>query len=111
MAVDPEAAATAFRQALELWRGQALSDLAYEPFAQAEIARLEERRLAAFEARVESELALGRQADLVPELEAAVARHPLSQPASTISSVRHGSVAAAIVCASSSPTKMRRCGV
>ena len=48
-------------------------------FAQAEIARLEERRWAAFEARVDAELALGRHADLVSELEAAVAEQPLRE--------------------------------
>jgi DNA-binding SARP family transcriptional activator len=56
---DPDAAADKLREALGLWRGPALSDLAYEQFAQAEIARLEERRWVAFEARVEAELALG----------------------------------------------------
>ena len=76
---DPEGAAEKFRQALELWRGPPLSDLSYEPFAQTEIARLEERRWAAFEARVEAELALGRHADLVSELEAAVARAAASR--------------------------------
>ena len=53
--VDPERAAGMLRHALELWRGPPLSDLAYEPFAQTEIAPLEERRWAAFEARVEAE--------------------------------------------------------
>ena len=76
---DPEAAAEKFREALALWRGPALSDLVYEQFAQTEIARLEERRWAAFEARVEAELALGRHADLVSELEAAVAEQPLRE--------------------------------
>jgi DNA-binding SARP family transcriptional activator len=76
---DPERAAEALREALALWRGPPLSDLAYEPFAQTEIARLDERRWAAFEARVEAELALGRHADLVPELEAAVAEQPLRE--------------------------------
>jgi WD40 repeat protein/DNA-binding SARP family transcriptional activator len=76
---DPGGAAAALRDALALWRGPALSDLAYESFAQSEIARLEEGRLAAFEERVDAELALGRHADLVPELEAAVARHPLRE--------------------------------
>ena len=76
---DPDGAAEKFREALELWRGPALSDLSYERFAQTEIARLEERRLAAFEARVEAELALGRHADLVSELEAAVAEQPLRE--------------------------------
>jgi WD40 repeat protein/DNA-binding SARP family transcriptional activator len=76
---DPEDAAEMLRQALSLWRGAPLSDLAYEPFAQAEIARLEERRWTAFEAQVEAELALGRHADLVSELEAAVAEQPLRE--------------------------------
>jgi len=76
---DPDAAAQTLRQALWLWRGPPLSDLAYEPFAQTEIARLEERRWAAFEALVETELSLGRHADLVSELEAAVAEYPLRE--------------------------------
>jgi WD40 repeat protein/DNA-binding SARP family transcriptional activator len=76
---DPDGAAEKLRQALELWRGPPLSDLSYERFAQTEIARLEERRRVAFEARVEAELALGRHADLVSELEAAVAEQPLRE--------------------------------
>jgi predicted ATPase/DNA-binding SARP family transcriptional activator len=76
---DPEAAAANFRDALALWRGQPLADFAYEPFAQTEVARLEERWLLAFEGRVEAELALGRHSDLVAELEVAVAQHPLRE--------------------------------
>jgi WD40 repeat protein/DNA-binding SARP family transcriptional activator len=76
---DPQSAAERLRQALELWRGPPLSGLSYEPFAQTEIARLEERRWAAFEARARVELALGRHADLVSELEAAVAEQPLRE--------------------------------
>ena len=76
---DPERAAEDLRQALGLWRGPPLADLAFESFAQTEIARLEERRWAAFEARVDAELALGRHADLVAELEAAVAEQPLRE--------------------------------
>jgi WD40 repeat protein/DNA-binding SARP family transcriptional activator len=76
---DPERAAEALRQALGLWRGAPLSDLAFERFAQTEIARLEERRWAAFEVWVEAELALGRHADMVAELEAAVAEQPLRE--------------------------------
>jgi predicted ATPase/DNA-binding SARP family transcriptional activator len=76
---DPRAAAEAFREALSLWRGPALADLAYESFAQTEVGRLEERRLVAFEGRVEAELALGRHADLVAELEAAVKQEPLRE--------------------------------
>src|SRR5207247_8634949 len=65
------------RSALALWRGQVLADVAYEPFAQGEIARLEELRLAVLEERIESDLALARHADLIGELEALVAEHPL----------------------------------
>ena len=52
-----ERAAGKLREALELWRGPALADLAYEPFAQAEIPRLEELRPSALEARIDVELA------------------------------------------------------
>ena len=64
------------REALALWRGPPLADLAFEPFAQAEIARLEEQRLAALEARVEADLAAGRHAALVGELQRLVAANP-----------------------------------
>ena len=53
----PEQAAALLREALALWRGPPLAELEFEPFAQAEIARLEEQRLAALEARVEADLA------------------------------------------------------
>ena len=76
---DPDVAAEKLRQALDLSRGPPLSDLAYERFAHAEIARLDERRWTAFEARVEAELAPGRHADLVSKLEAAVAEQPLRE--------------------------------
>ena len=76
---DPGGAAQKLRQALALWRGPALADLAYEPFAQAEIARLEELRLAALEQRIDADLATGRHAELVGELEALVAEHPLRE--------------------------------
>ena len=67
------------RDALSLWRGSALADFAYESFAQAAIARLEEIRLAAVELRVDADLALGRHDELVGELEALVAEHPLRE--------------------------------
>ena len=76
---EPKRAAQLLRSALALWRGQPLADLAYESFAQLEIARLEELRLTVLEERIEVELALGRQADLVHELEALVAQHPLRE--------------------------------
>jgi DNA-binding SARP family transcriptional activator len=78
-AADPARAATAFREALQLWRGPALVDFAYEPFAQAPILRLDELRLTALEDRIEADLALGRHAELVAELEALVAEHPLRE--------------------------------
>ena len=65
-----------FDRALALWRGEPLSDLAAEPFAGTEIRWLEELRLHAVEARIDAALALGREADLVGELELLVARHP-----------------------------------
>jgi DNA-binding SARP family transcriptional activator len=67
------------REALDLWRGAPLADFADEPFAQAERARLEELRLAAIVQRIEADLALGRHADLVPELERLVADEPLRE--------------------------------
>ena len=56
---SPELAARLLRDALGLWRGPALADLAHESFAQAEILRLEELRLAALERRLEADLELG----------------------------------------------------
>jgi YVTN family beta-propeller protein len=64
------------RDALDLWRGPALADFTYEDFARDEIDRLEELRLAALEERIEADLALGRHAELVPELEKLVREHP-----------------------------------
>ena len=72
----PERAAAALEGALALWRGPPLADLAYEPFAQREIARLDELRVAALEHLVEARLALGAHAELVGELEALIAEHP-----------------------------------
>jgi YVTN family beta-propeller protein len=62
--------------ALALWRGPALADLAYEPFAQNEIRRLEQERLTALEDRIDAELRMGRGAELVAELEQLTAEHP-----------------------------------
>ena len=76
---EPARAAAKLREALSLWRGQPLADLAYEPFAQTEIARLEELRLAALEERIDADLACGQHADLVGELEARIVEHPLRE--------------------------------
>jgi DNA-binding SARP family transcriptional activator len=72
----PELAETSLREALALWRGPALADFGYEPFAQTEIARLEELRTVVLEERIEADLALGRHAELVAELEALVQAQP-----------------------------------
>ena len=76
---DPELRATQLREALALWRGPPLADLALEPFAQVEIARLEELRTAAREDLIYAELEVGRHSQLVGELEALVAEHPLRE--------------------------------
>jgi DNA-binding SARP family transcriptional activator len=72
----PERAASALEEALSLWAGTPLADLAFEPFAQREAARLEELRLAAVEQLNEAKLALGRHTELVGQLEALIGDHP-----------------------------------
>ena len=69
----------AAREALALWRGPALADVADEPFAAAEIRRLDELRLAAVERAIDADLADGGHRELVGELELLVAEHPLSE--------------------------------
>ncbi len=76
---DPAGASRLLGEALGLWRGPALADFVFEPFAQAEAARLEELRLGALEDRLEADLALGRHAEVVPELEGLLAEHPLRE--------------------------------
>ena len=76
---EPPEAAEKLREALSLWRGPALADFAYEPFAQAAIGRLEEVHLLAVEMRIDADLALGRHAGLVAELDALAAEHPLRE--------------------------------
>ena len=76
---DPQLASARLREALALWRGPALADFAFEPFAQGEAARLEEERLAALEDRIDADLALGRHTALIGELEALVREHPLRE--------------------------------
>jgi predicted ATPase/DNA-binding SARP family transcriptional activator len=67
------------QDALALWHGPALADFHYRRFAQAESARLEELRLASLEERIDADLASGRQAELVGELEALVQANPLRE--------------------------------
>jgi DNA-binding SARP family transcriptional activator/DNA-binding beta-propeller fold protein YncE len=72
-------AARTLRTALGLWRGTPLPEVAYRSFARDEIARLEELRLVVLEERIAADLARGERAELVPELEQLVARHPLRE--------------------------------
>lgn len=76
---DARRAAELLREALAVWRGAPLADLAYEPFAQSAIGRLEEIRLSALEQRIDAELAIGRHAELIGELEQLVFDEPLRE--------------------------------
>ena len=78
-AAEPEQRADILRAALGLWRGQPLADFVYEPFAQQEIIRLEELRLATSEERIEADLERGLHSELVGELEALLRQHPLRE--------------------------------
>ena len=76
---DPREGAELLREALSLWRGAPLADLAYEEFARSEIARLEELHAGTIERRIDLEIGLGRHGELVGELEGLVAAHPLRE--------------------------------
>jgi DNA-binding SARP family transcriptional activator len=76
---DPARAAATVRDALAIWRGDPYADYAYEPFAAAEIRRLDELRTFALETWAEAELALGAHASMAVELQRLVARHPLRE--------------------------------
>jgi DNA-binding SARP family transcriptional activator len=76
---DAQRAAALLGDALSLWRGAPLADVAYAAFAQVEIARLDELRFAALEKRIDVELALGRDQQLVGELEGLVGEYPLRE--------------------------------
>jgi DNA-binding SARP family transcriptional activator len=73
---DLAARSSCLREALALWRGDPLTELQGDAFADREIARLNELRVTALEDRIEADLALGRHHELVPELEPLVAEHP-----------------------------------
>jgi predicted ATPase/DNA-binding SARP family transcriptional activator len=76
---NPALAASLLGRALGLWRGQAYGELAYEEFARSEVERLEELRLVALEERIEAELQLGREAELLPELRSLAHTYPLRE--------------------------------
>jgi DNA-binding SARP family transcriptional activator len=74
---DAAAARRALADALALWRGVPLAEFASEAFARQETDRLEELYLVTIESRIDADVALGAHSELVAELEALVARHPL----------------------------------
>ena len=76
---DPRVGGGALHEALALWRGPALADFLYEPFAQSEIARLEELRLSCTEDRIDADLACGLHGPLVGEIEGLTRAHPLRE--------------------------------
>jgi WD40 repeat protein/DNA-binding SARP family transcriptional activator len=76
---DAASAAAHYREALALWRAGALEDLAEQPSLRPEILHLDELRVVATEERIAVELEIGRHAELVPELETLLARHPLRE--------------------------------
>ena len=69
----------AAREALALFRGDPLADLADEPFAAAEIRRLEEIRLSAEELALNADLAAGRHEAVIGDIEALLAKNPLRE--------------------------------
>ena len=79
LATEPERAVEELNRALAEWRGRPLLDVAYAPFAQAAIVRLEELRAAALEFRIEAELRLGHHARLIGELQTLTSEHPLRE--------------------------------
>ena len=76
---EPLRAAAELREALALWRGDALVEFADASWAQAEISKLAGLQLWAIEARIDADLTLGRHAALIPELESLVGAYPLRE--------------------------------
>ncbi len=78
---DPASAADRLREALGLWRGPPLADLALLDFVQPEVRRLEELHRLALMERIDADLALGHHAELIPEVERLVVSDPLQERA------------------------------
>jgi DNA-binding SARP family transcriptional activator len=76
---DDATAADCLRRALAEWRGPALSDVHHGPRLRAHVASLEEARIAALEQCFEAELRLGYHQDILSELCATAAEHPLNE--------------------------------
>jgi DNA-binding SARP family transcriptional activator/streptogramin lyase len=68
-----------YGEALALWRGPALADVRFESYARNELDRFEEERLGVVIDRIDCDLALGRDNELLPELDALVEQHPLNE--------------------------------
>ena len=79
LGTDPRRAGALLRSALALWRGPAFPDLAAGVTPPVEVAALDEERLSALEDRIDADLDAGEGAELVPELTALVAAHPLRE--------------------------------
>jgi predicted ATPase/DNA-binding SARP family transcriptional activator/tetratricopeptide (TPR) repeat protein len=77
-------AAEILREALDLWRGPALVDVAEAPFAASAVARLAELRLTALEDRIEADIHRGRESDVIVELYALTREHPLRERLATL---------------------------
>jgi DNA-binding SARP family transcriptional activator len=78
-ALEPAERSRKLQEALALWRGPPLADFTFEPFAQAEIRRLEGLHASALEERIDADLECGRHSELIGELEALVDEHPLRE--------------------------------
>ncbi|MFJ1974867.1 BTAD domain-containing putative transcriptional regulator [Streptomyces sp. NPDC087903] len=76
---DYRTASDLLRRALGLWQGPALVDVPAGSVLELEVLRLNEERTTALERRIESDLRLGRHAEVVPELRVLAARHPLHE--------------------------------
>jgi DNA-binding SARP family transcriptional activator len=77
--LEPAGRAAMLAEALALWRGPPLANVAAESFATVEAARLEELRLAALEERIDADLELGRHSEVVGELRTLATEHPLRE--------------------------------
>jgi DNA-binding SARP family transcriptional activator len=76
---DPATASRMLSGALALWRGSALINVGVSGALEAHVAHLEEMRLRALELRIQADVELGRQRELIPELRSLVAQHPLNE--------------------------------
>jgi DNA-binding SARP family transcriptional activator/streptogramin lyase len=77
---DPDGASHVLREALDLWRGDPLSDFTFESFARREIEHLTSQRISAIELRIEADIALGRHAAVVDELPPLISEYPTREP-------------------------------